>query len=181
MNLQQGIEAIDSFIQALSKEIPDIMVETAISGKSLIQNRIQESGINADGSSLGNYSEKDVPAFFFKGKSNNQGGESYIDAQIEEGGGVSYADFRRANGLQTNFIDLTFSGRMWSNIGVKNIASGNNKTTVTIGAKTDDNELKLFYSEKRFGDILQISKGEKEELELIAENRIETLAKRYLK
>jgi hypothetical protein len=148
--LEETIKGLKEFVIALDREMPKLMLETAITGKSLIQNRIQETGINADNRELGIYSN--------------------LSKTI-----------RKESGKQIAYIDLTFSGRMWVNIGIIKESEGKNKYTATIGAKTEDNQKKLSDNTVRFGEILKISEGEKEKLELIAEESLNILAKKYIK
>lgn len=186
LSLDQYINNLEQFLNVVQNELPVIMTEGATTMKTQIQDRIQERGLDDQNNPLkygsGNpYSEKDIPAFFYKNAETlNAGASKYVDDQIEEGEGISYKDWREANNLQTDHVDLTFSGRMWQNIGLTSVKSGQNIAIVTISGKTTEAEDKAFFNSIRYGDILTPNQEENEELELVVDTKLQHLANQLL-
>jgi len=186
LSLDEYIDNLGKFLNIVSDELPVVMSEGAVSMKTEIQNRIQEQGLDDQNNPLqyGSgtpYSEKDIPAFFYKNAETlNAGATSYVDEQIESGEGISYKDWREANNLQTDHVDLTFTGNMWKRIGLTSVKTGQNIAIVTIEGRTDEAQEKLFFNSVRYGDILQPNKDELDELEFIVDTRLQNLATKYL-
>ena len=69
-------------------------------------------------------------------------GEDYSGQQFE-----SYTPGtkrqREKKGFQTNYVDLTQTGRLWGNIRPSITESGSSFTTVSVGAQTELNKIKL--------------------------------------
>ena len=65
-------DAINKLSELLSTNIPTINEKMALDAAALVKDRVINTGKNAKGSSLGEYSDNELPLFFFKGKSNNK-------------------------------------------------------------------------------------------------------------
>lgn len=69
MNLNDFINNLDETAAALSEIVFNEMDEAALDAKALLQRRIQEKGLDANGQPFPGYSENELPLFFFKDKS----------------------------------------------------------------------------------------------------------------
>lgn len=186
IQLNEYIKNLDQFVTALNSDMGEIMLSAGVQAKSDIQERIQERGLDDQDNPLkyGSgtpYSEKDVPAFFYDTKDAlNAGGVGLIEESLENGDGISYADWREANGLQTDHVDLTFTGRMWQNIGIRNLKTGQNIAIVQIGGKNDESQNKLNWNSQRYGDLMKLSTDDRQNVNIIIDARIQNLANKYL-
>jgi len=186
ISLDEYIKNLDKFLNTVSDELPVIMSEGAVQMRTDIGDRIQERGLDSQNNSLqyGSgtpYSEKDIPAFFYKNAETlNAGASKYVDDQIEDGEGISYKDWREANNLQTDHVDLTFTGNMWKGIGLTSVKTGQNVAIVTVGAKNNEVEEKMFFNSVRYGDILQPTQDEIDTLTLVVDTRLQNLANKLL-
>ena len=152
MNLDQFILESRGFVSEIEKELPNLLSEVAVNANSLIQLRVQETGINASGTKLGDYSD-----------------------------GV-YKSTRSDRGLPTNFVNLTFTGRMWSNIDIISVKSQGGTAKVQVGASIEENEDKLSFNSVRYEDeILEVSESEEEELDIVMDAGVQQIADKFFK
>ena len=145
--------------QEVNNELEKSTLSVARGLKSIIQLRIQKTGISSTGAPLPGYSTKEIPAFLYFGKSLNASGEAQVQQAAEEGDGVSYEEFRQFQGLQTGHKDLTFTGSMWKQIDVVPASTGTQFRAV-IGPTTPDADNKLTWNGDKYGPILQPSQKE---------------------
>lgn len=68
-----------------------------------------------------------------------------------------YEELRRLNGLQTAFVDLTFSGRMLANLGVRKETSDSGKIMAYLGASNEEEIDKLSGHAAKFKNLLRLS------------------------
>jgi hypothetical protein len=163
-------------------EFGKLMVQAGEEALTLIRQRVQEKGEDAEGSPFKPYStsfmlsgckgflnQKNCPAVTQKGRKELKWltvgrGTSKMRPLFEIPGG--YKGFRELNGLQTNHVDFTFSGRMFGNAKVKGdikVTSNNsehNSGVVRIGATTELEKKKLAGNTERRGPILKLSQSE---------------------
>lgn len=169
MNNSQFEQKLNAFSLALTTQLPVINESVAMNARALIFDRIVNEGKTPNGS-LGSYSNHELPAFFFTGKSLNSGGDAAVEKAKKEHRGLSYLDFREANNRPTNHVTTSFSGETWKDVGViKQVVDGA-KITTTVGAKNTKNRSGkttddiLSYLGDRYGDILETTKEEGEKL-----------------
>lgn len=105
----------------------DVVIRTsAVDTVALISDRVQQRGLKTDGSR--------IKSFYSYG----------------------YGLKRRKKGLQTKFIDLTFTGDMLADYTV--VPDGND--SFVAGFRSDKSARKAEWNEERFGTIFQASKDE---------------------
>lgn len=111
-------------------------------------------------SGVGRYSSKKYHASSLKGKQLTQAGLSFLETKIQNKEKTNWAGLRNAEGLQTSFVDLWYSGTMWKNT---DAVKGNQtvyRYFVTIGAKDKEQKRKLLANYERYGNFLAPSKEE---------------------
>lgn len=144
--LDQFISQAKNFLKDVEEVYPDTVAESAITAASLIQNRIQETGIGSDGSQLGEYTND------------------------------LYKQKRAARGLPTSYVNLDFTGDMWRDIKLIEVKTSRGLTTAKIGAQFQENDDKLFYNSIRYDDdILAVTSEEEEELAEILNDGLQAL------
>jgi hypothetical protein len=166
MNNGQFKQKLDAFTKALVIEMPRINESVAMNAYALVKDRVINEGEIGTGKNLGGYSTNELPTFFFKGKSLNQGGEKAVEKAKKEHKGLSYKDWRSANNLETDHVSLSFTGQMWKDIGVTKQVVDGNKIITTVGAKNTKNrdgkttDDILGFNADRYGDVLTVNKTE---------------------
>ena len=177
------------FNQALLTELPRINESIAKNAYALIRDRIINEGKKGDGSSLGKYSDTELPLFFYKGKSLNAGGEKAIEKAKKERRGLSYEDFREANNRPTDHKTFNFSGQMWRDIDVikQQVQGGVIITTVgakntiarTSGNKTIDTDTIMEGLRDQSGDFLAVSQSEEDLLAITYDTELQKLIDKH--
>lgn len=185
MNINEFNNSVNSFIGAVLNDMPIINARITQSGLSLIHDRILNEGVEGK-----NYSTNLLPAYFFTGKSISGSGEAKVKAKNKANKykGISYTDFREANNLQTNHVDLRLSGDMWRdmavlesrNIGFKISTEAGSKNSITYsnGQKTGD---VVGYLAERYGDFLTPTKAEENILDNALDDELQQLINQYFK
>lgn len=174
MSGEDAINKLDALIAALEGGMKKISEEVATNAMALIINRIQQEGLEGE-----KYSKNKLPNFFFENKGNIAAQKAIKSKKKNSkyADGVSYEEWRDLNGLQTDIVDLTFTGRMFQNIGITSaIQVGNNFITVITGFDKEVKD-KLRWNAARYGDFFKVNEKEKEELKLLFESRVAALLK----
>lgn len=180
--------SVDRLRTLLITNLPTINEKMALDATAQIKDRVVNTGINSKGSSLGKYSDNELPAFFFKDKALNAGGQKLYESRTkpkkgEERKGISYREWREANNRPTDHVTLSFSGTTMKDIGVtKQIVDGAKVVTV-VGAKNTkireggDTTEKIVdeYLGGRYGNFLQPNDVEITRLKNYLQTQVEKL------
>lgn len=125
-----------------NSEVPlDRMIIAVNEGQADLKQRVfsEENG-------LGTYSENKLPLFYFENK-----GRRKIDLDKKKyPKGISYKDFRSLNGLQTDHVDLEFTGDLRRSISTVKV----NTTTISIEIRDNDNIKKANYLEAMYKSVI---------------------------
>lgn len=175
---------IDEYNNRLNNVISDlqtgahgqVMVRMAMTALTLLRQRVQQKGENAEGAKFRPYSTKamligckslpqDKCNALFGSKEKRKAMEWRTvkghRLAILPGG---YRQYRQIYGAQVNHVDFMLSGRMWANINVISNNSQHQQGVAVIGAKNDEEKKKLAGNTKSRGDILDLSPKEIDEL-----------------
>jgi hypothetical protein len=106
-----------------------------------------------------------------------KGAKKAVPVMVLPGG---YKQLRQLNGLQTGYVDLTFSGRMFQNIKLLAPINKRTKFTAFIGATDKENRDKVRGLSIRFGQFLDPEKSELAILSDIQNNKIREIIKRVM-
>jgi hypothetical protein len=178
-NLRKGLQAAKAQIQSeLISEGNVIGADTS----ALIEDRIVSKGEKAEGGKFSPYSTKPVAAFRYFGRSRNAGGESAVRRAAKEKRGVSYEDFRRANGLGTANKNFQFTGEMWQGFGVRGVKLVSSTVfEIEIGGKNARSNLLLkAHSEREKSELTAPSEKELQIISETVSERIVNILKRNL-
>jgi hypothetical protein len=99
-----------------------VLREAAINATSAVSDRVQFAGQKSDNSQIGQYGQRVIPSAF--GKAQSFGSKKRLATLSSTD---SYKQLRQKLGLQTAFIDFTFSGDMfksWRPIPISDTAYG---------------------------------------------------------
>ena len=166
---------IDKAIENTMVGMIPVMKEAALSGKALLSLRIQNQGLNKQ------YSINKLPIFFFRGRGLQSGAtERFLDKKVKAGEGVSYKEWRSANGLPTDSVKLTFTGKMFQGW---NIPFVERKGLIVKGAVAGNNpevKNKLKWNKSRFPDFDKPDDKEKKMLKDFIKPRLKELLQENL-
>ena len=119
-----------------------------------------QKGEAFDGKKFTPYSKRNLPAFFFVGKSRAGYADKEVKQIAKKGGALSYAKFRAINRLTNTQKDFSFTGKMWESYKVLKSDSGNGKFSVLIGVGGKDEFKAEYGSAREKKNILKPSKSE---------------------
>jgi hypothetical protein len=169
-------ERLKALRQAIEAKAPDMLQTMALTSKSLVQERIQREGI-------GDYSTKLVPSWFMYGRERNQRGAKYLEDINKLPSSerlTNWGNFRRAQGLQADYVDLNYTGRMWGGLILQQITKSGTKYIARLGGSDNEVDEKLYYNTARYGEFLTPNEAEKAEINGIAEDIFKELIKTHL-
>lgn len=158
--------------QDLMNALPDLAIENAINGKALAERKIREVGFGAK------YSNNRVPAWYFLGEQKSKAGEAFIlkkqaydekNAKIVDGekvfaedAGITWAELRQAEGLQTDHVDLGFTNKMWAGLIPEAPYYEGGKIICRLAGNSVEVINKLSWNFKHYGDFFAKVLGPKE-------------------
>ena len=161
---------IDEFIKKLEETINNIdtyLINTnetvAVTARSLVVNRIQQEGIAGR-----SYSDNKLSKSAYEGKALRA--SAY--AELEAKGAMSYREWRIANGLQVDHVDLTYSGRMFQNLQVQGTTREGRDIITIIDVSQSEEQKKMNANAKRYGDFLEVTQAEEDLLALDFEDEL---------
>lgn len=180
-----GLKDLIDKYKKIAKEMPEQRKRLALiyarEAHAITANRIQNTGINAEGQKMPLYSERP----FNLGKLNPDtfNAPSKIikfkkDASLKKNDG-SYKALRKAYGLPVDKRTLTFDGGMFKSI-IQEVTEHNElKTVVEIKANNEEEQEKINSNSNRVkSNILSFGKDEKELIRSLNEERVKNLLKR---
>jgi hypothetical protein len=157
--------------EAIRQRLPDALTTMVVTAKALAEREIVENGIGKV------YSREKYPAFFLAGKELNQKGTTFlaahgVDTTGKQTGNVqrkgkatkreltyaerltNWAEFREAQGLQSNHVDMHYSNKMYANMGPRTPEIDGDKVTVRLGATNKEAQDKMNWNYERYGDFI---------------------------
>lgn len=141
-----------------------------------IKHRVEDKGLDANGSKFSGYSDKGVPYFLYKNAyARVPSAYTKIEAKVKSlkqkktiGGQkneftkdsdffISYKDWREANNLKTDKKNFEFSGDMWANFGTAagvDIQASGNIVKITLAGGTQDAQNKIDWNSSQEGQSI---------------------------
>lgn len=178
--INEFITKLQQIKNELTKTRPEQAELIGREALALVRRRIQNEGKKANGQSLGSYSTTELPAFFSFGKSPTAAGEAAVRRAAKLGEKISYKDLRELNNRPTNFVNLTFTGAMWKEMAVQISSNTEERTIADIQPRTARSKKVAAFNSIRYGDILALSKDERDMLRRANFNRVLKIFRRIL-
>lgn len=172
--VSDAIIRIDQFVQELRNSMP--ATSTKVAGL-LLRMKIQQ--IKREG--VGKYSPKTYSAHFLKGKQLNNLGKTFIESKIKKKEKTNWAELRKAQGLQTQYVDVYYSGQMIRSLGIESQITSPNVYYIKIGARNDEAKKKLEHNIQRYGNFLIPNKAQNEAMAKLINQDIANIYKRVLR
>lgn len=165
MELEEFINNLELAIDNLDTYLIQTNESAAVTARSLVVNRIQNEGVHAGNA---RYSKNKLNPKKLLGTELRAGAA----AELREKGSMSYEEWRVANGLQVDHVDLTYSGRMFQNFQVQGTNREGNSIVTVISVTQQDEVKKMEANKERYGDFLEITEKEKDLLLLDFEDEL---------
>ena len=168
MTLNDLIRRLDNVLQGIER---DGERQVAIAGgdiAALGTKRVIEQGKTADGGRFTPYSRKQIPAFFYVGKSRRGSADNEVKRKARKKETLSYSDFRQLNGLNVTFKNFEFTGSMWRNFRVLKVQRTGYKFTAVLGGAVPLEQNKINWLSAQEGrSIIEPSEAE---LKVVTDN-----------
>jgi hypothetical protein len=151
---------LEAIRKAVLENLPRIAETLCITAKALAERRMKDQGFGVV------YSKNPVPAWFFKGKELNQRGVVFLNTgkvkgkktgkpkPLEE---TTWGEFRQAQGLQAAFVDLSYSNKMWANMGATTTEESDGVVSSLLGGTNREAQNKMNWNRERYGDFIRKS------------------------
>lgn len=146
--IADAVRRIENFQNELIASMPAIALEAGGVFLAAKIEQIRKMGV-------GLYNSNVYSAHFLKGKELNASGKSFIATKLKNKERTNWAEFRKAQGLQSNFVDLYYSGQMLNSTGIINVSTVTNTFFVTLGGRNAEAKAKLEKNRERYGDFLK--------------------------
>lgn len=198
MTVQELDNRFTKVISDLQGGLSGIMVQVGSDALTMIRERVQKTGTDAEGNKYKPYSTESMLAncsSMTTSACNTIAGSKSKRRELrwvtikkgsrnirlfEIPGG--YKEYRELHGRQTGFVDFAFTNRMWDNIKLTSDASDHAEGVAKISATTDLDNSKLAGNTAKRGDILKLSKTEVKDLSKTLNKKIaEIITKNGLK
>lgn len=156
--MDQDLQILINQLKAVRDELPAVLSDAATSmsmtAKALAERTIKDKGFGDE------YSLSQLPLWFLKGKQLNNRGIKYIEQQYKDASKSKEAptgnwrEFRQAQGLQTNYVDLTYSGKMWAGMFPQEVQVDGYKYIAPLGNNSQEGQDKMNWNYERYGDFI---------------------------
>lgn len=132
----------------LEAQLPRIAEELANSTKVLAERNINDFGFGYE------YSEKEVPAYYFLDKAINQAGRDGVKKKAKEGEGLSWGGFREMQGLESDHVTLNYSNEMWKGMLIVRSEVTGKKYISYLGHTNQAGQDKMNWNFERYGNFI---------------------------
>lgn len=157
-------------LQNVKANLPQYLLEAATSvsltGKALAERTIKDKGFGEQ------YSQQEIPVWFMEGKELNAAGKTYIESKKPKKGKVkqkklediterdlvdgmgNWGEFRKAQGLQAGFVDLSYSNEMWSGMFPREAFQKGTQYLAPLAHNNKEGQNKMNWNRDRYGDFI---------------------------
>lgn len=166
-------------LKAIEQELPEVLRRSAEvmahDGKALAERIIKDRGFGAL------YKNYELPPWYYEGKEINRRGAKFIRDKIDADEGFAWKDLRREQGLQINFVDLSYTARMWTGMRPEPVKEEGGKYFCFMGHNDKEGRDKMNWNFERYGDFIGIAlQGQEQVLQEVAVDNILLLLDKYL-
>ncbi|MGI4735035.1 MAG: hypothetical protein ACRYG7_07645 [Janthinobacterium lividum] len=177
MTLQDACLAAAADLRAAGPRLVQTEAQTLLALATL---RVQNDGLSGR-----HYSSNPVPVFFFTNKALNAGGRDYIKQQQKvkgkQKGLGTWAGLRAAEGLPTDNVNLTHSGRMFRSLATIYSGFSGNIYTASIVSSDRESAKVVQYNIERYGNFLAPTPSETAEATTVTNQEVTSILGAYFK
>lgn len=142
-------KSLERLRELIKENLPRIATLVTLTAKALAERRIKDKGFGEV------YSANPIPVWFFEGKDLRASGRKYIQDKQDKGDGLgTWKEFRQAQGLQTEHVDLTYSGFMWAGMMPDEPTEENGIVFAILSGSTKEVQEKMNWNRDRYGDFI---------------------------
>lgn len=139
----------DEIREAVKAQLPTIATQLTLSAKALAERRIKDQGFGEM------YSINKIPAWFLHGKELNKGGSTFLEGLSKKGIKLTnWGEFRAAQGLPTDHVDLSYTNKMWANMQPQEPTEENGIVSAPLAATNAEAQNKMNWNKERYGDFI---------------------------
>jgi len=142
------VNKLKGFRDKLPEVLPTLATTVSLTGKALAERVIKDQGFGKT------YSENKLPINYFWGKFLNNRGLAYLQSNKVAQDGTTWGDFRKAQGLQDRYVDLTYSGKMWAGMFPQEVEINLFSYVAPLGNNTIEGQKKMNWNRERYGDFI---------------------------
>lgn len=178
MNAEQFRANLIALRSKLDSEMPSILLSVVVDTTSQVRNRSIENGIYVDAmeGAKADYSTTEIPTYFFKAKVRNQGGRDYLKNNPLG----TWHEFRKAQGLQSESVNLSYTGRFWASLSPGPLVRLGRVLSVEVAVGDSSVEQYADYLVDRYGEFYQPTQTEETESREVMRDQLERLLRAYL-
>lgn len=143
-DLEEQIRRFDVLMEYIEKQLP--LKAQAIAGMDLVAmvaHRVVQDGKDSKGQSFSAYSDIQIEASEFIGKSRVASVDAKIKAMAKKKQRLSYKQFREMNNLEIAKKNFEFTGEMWRKFGIVNFTINGQNFKIKIGGTTEAAQKKI--------------------------------------
>lgn len=155
----------------------EVAIEVALAHKAIVVRRLQAEGIPGK-----HYSENGIPASLMENNQYarlNSGFDKLIKDKKKSKEKVAWKDVRAAQGLQTSFVDYTFSRRTLKNLTIIDTRIDGGGAVAELGGSEEETKDRLSYGFDRYGDFLAPTEEEADQLGKAAQDELKKRMDKY--
>lgn len=158
--------------------MPSILLSVVVDTTSQVRNRSIENGIFVDGleGAKADYSTTEIPTYFFRAKVRNQGGRNYLKNNPLG----TWHEFRKAQGLQSESVNLSYTGRFWASLQPGSLVRLGRVLSVEVTVGDGQVQQYADYLVDRYGEFYQPTLAEEGESRNVMKDELERALRAYL-
>ncbi len=162
-------------LAALAAEAPNIAMRMGQTALTLKKEESIRDGITVDGA-YAEYGGKPTYKSSYKSKARNSAGSAYASS----GGKGTWGEFRAAQGLKSDKVNLFYSGRMWTALRIISQSQNGYRYSILVGASDEEAVKVLLGNLQRYGNFLAISPAQERIIKDDAEADVADIVNRFL-
>ena len=152
-DLDTLLASFDGMVADVQAQVAKEMQITAANGVAKLIDRVTETGKDAEGASFRLYTPE--YELYKRGASS---------AKLTKKKKTAEATKDKPIGRYKGFVDFTLTGRMFDNIGITEEQQESGKYVVRVGARSDENRLKMLGNDEQRPGFFRLSKVEQADL-----------------
>lgn len=153
-SLRDLINKFEGARDNLDLALLDTATSVSLAGKQYSERIISDEGFGAF------YSDTKYPAFLMYGEELTLGGLAYLENKADKKELTNWKGLRDAQGLQTSFVDLHYSNKMFESMLPRDSFQDGTKYLAPLASSNTEGQNKMNWNRDRYGDFIGKALGE---------------------